>query len=801
MSRLRRQLSRLLVVVALVLFAAPVSAADFPVKVTATRVGLPAGSKTQPDAPHIARFASWAPVYVDLELAAAVNEPAEIVIEAPDPDEITTTLAVPLDLAGVSGKVSAADRGTIGYVRPAGTGEITITVRKKNGEALSEPFRVRSLRPRDPLTYVVLSLGTPFNGFDLPKAAGPGTDAAVGLRGGRLELAAITDYAQLPDHWFGYEGADLVVLNTGPGTEGFLRSLFGPTRAAEDHLKGEALREWVRRGGRLVVAVGANAGLLAELSGLRDLLPFEVQGARTVSNLALYWSGREASNASTLSGVLTATGPFPIANLRPRADRTARILIPPPERQATNKDITAGQAAYGLGRVTVVGFDLDRPPFTDLSQKPEFWDWVLREGGASRASTGNDKPRSASATISEDEDEVAIALRTHTDTFDGVPVVSFGWVALLIVAYILLIGPIEYFFLKRVLGRLELTWITFPIIVLTVSLAAYYSAYSIKGRELKVNKIDVVDVDPTSGRVYGTTWFTLFSPRIDTYTIGVTPGDGWGDTEPGTTVSWAGGPRGARASLLHRSYAYHTDADALEKVPVQVWSTKSFVANWSGRLGSGAAIESHLEHPPGDRSAVIGTFVNRLPVPVLSDCVVFYAGQAYPLPGGTLRPGEEIRLVLDRGVLAQQWLQKESGLDSLLGLGPAYTNQPGASKVGVGSQQPRSTPVPTAIAGVSAPLLGVLFHESSLTYAENVIPRNASLRRLDQSWRLTPDNRSEVILVGRATPPAGAAEETLCGPNSPSRLWLKGLPGSGERSAIPGTGHQETWVRVYLPVH
>ena len=67
---------------------------------------------------------------------------------------------------------------------------------------------------------------------------------------------------------------------------------------------------------------------------------------------------------------------------------------------------------------------------------------------------------------------------------------------MLIVLYILLIGPIEYFFLKRVLGRLELTWITFPIIVLTVSLAAYFTAYSLKGRDLRVNKIDVVDVDP-----------------------------------------------------------------------------------------------------------------------------------------------------------------------------------------------------------------------------------------------------------------------------------------------------------------
>jgi hypothetical protein len=99
------------------------------------------------------------------------------------------------------------------------------------------------------------------------------------------------------------------------------------------------------------------------------------------------------------------------------------------------------------------------------------------------------------------------------------------------------------------------------------------------------------------------------------------------------------------------------------------------------------------------------------------------------------------------------------------------------------------------------PLLGVLFHETSLTNAEGVFPRNASLRRLDQSWRLTAENRAEVILVGRAAPPVGPAEETLNGPNAASRLWLRGLPGTDRTPIpIPGTGRQETWVRVYLPV-
>src|SRR5207302_1311334 len=115
----------------------------------------------------------------------------------------------------------------------------------------------------------------------------------------------------------------------------------------------------------------------------------------------------------------------------------------------------------------------------------EFWDWVLRECGANRTSIGSEgKARQPNAPPSDDEDEIAVALRTHVDTFEAVPVVSFGPVAFLIVLYILLIAPLEYYFLKRVFGRLELTWITFPIIVLTVCLASFLSASSMKGHDL-----------------------------------------------------------------------------------------------------------------------------------------------------------------------------------------------------------------------------------------------------------------------------------------------------------------------------
>src|SRR5262249_32836989 len=147
------------------------------------------------------------------------------------------------------------------------------------------------------------------------------------------------------------------------------------------------------------------------------------------------------------------------------------------------------------------------------------------------------------------------------EQFEGVPVISFGWVALFILLYILVVGPLDYLFLKKVVKRLELTWITFPTVVIAVSAAAYFTAYHLKGSELRINKLDLVDVDLQTARAYGRTWFSLFSPRIQKYTIGVEPGERWaapadGGVEPATIVTWFGESRQGRQSLFRHSYEY-----------------------------------------------------------------------------------------------------------------------------------------------------------------------------------------------------------------------------------------------------
>lgn len=758
----------------LVAFAPLLRAEPPPPSILSARVGFPDARNSEK---RITKFAAWSPVEVELH---STRGQLQLVVEAPDADGVLTVLKT---------KLAAGSTRATTYVRPAAGGEITLHVEDESGKQVGEPFRIRNLRPKDPLTYVVLSLGSRLPNFDLPKpSTGTGsaeTDASGPLRGGRVELAAIDDAAKLPDNWIGYDAADQVILNT--SSLAFLRAWSINQQIA--------FQEWIERGGRCVIA-GSRP-----LTSFNDLLPVQFASVSQVSSLPLYWSARETSQSTSLTGNLAVkNGTFPVAKFAPLPGRTPRIVVPPASRPTELKDAVAVQHAYGLGRVTMIGFDLDRAPFTEFPRQAEFWDWVLREGGSSRASVGSEgKPRTESSGPTDDEDEVAVALRNHADTFEAIPVVSFGSVAFLIVLYILIIGPIEYWFLKRILGRLELTWITFPIIVATVCVAAALSASALKGRDLRVNKIDVVDVEAgfdandgkPVGRVFGTAWFTIFSPKIDTYSPLVMPAEGW-VWEPKlgrTVVSWVGGPRAGRAGLLQRKYAYstfhgRTFAFGLDDVPVQMWSTKSFSANWTdGMSSTSPVVESRLEHPFGDPNKAIGSFVNRMPFEAVSDCVAFYAGQAYPI--GTILKGQEVRLVLDRGQPAPQWMQERGQLAELLGRGQAL----GAAASAASKDAVKSTAPSTHL-----PLWSMLFHEAALRNEEGVIPRNASLRRLDQSWRLAPDYRDEVIVVGRVLPPPGTIDERFNGSESPTRLLLK------DGKSLPGFARQETYVRLFLKV-
>ncbi len=781
-------------------------AQSYSIKIKSVKIGFPHGPRpTQRDddgsGSYVCKANFWSPVYLDLEILREVDRQAVIVLESSDPDDLGTSVTIPLqNLRDVrpGTTLSAAELAYLPCIRIGGR-ECTVSIKDpSNGRQLAEPKRMSFVRSRDTSAYVVLALGSRLPGFELsqePNARGNDN------RGQKVELAVIDNPFLLPDRWYGYDAADLVVLATGSASvPNFLTPLFTDPQHKP---RRDALFEWVRRGGKLIVSVGQNASFVASYPILQEVLPMKLPAenlTEQIKELPMEWHTHGVGEKKAKLNTMTAkSGTFPIVNFEAYPHRGFRQIVPHADSLREGSRRVIVQAPYGLGRVTLVGFDLDRSPFVDYDDRTKAWDLLIRECGANRAPQDFNKNSYSYNGVAEDE--LGNEMRQHADAFASVPVISFGWVAAFIIFYTLLIGPVEYYILKKVFKRLELTWITFPIIVLSVSAIAYFSAYALKGSDMKVNKVDIVEIDPASNRVFGRTWFTVFSPRIDTYSVGIEPNTGWmGESQPhgGALVDWTGAGAGRRAGLFRRSYQYQLAANddpanakfatGLVDVPIQVWSTKGFTADWSAILNpQKPLVTTELVHPPANPANVVGTFTLNLPFEELQDVYLIYAGKAYKWD--SITSGVAVNTYLDDRKIEGDWINKLNSLSSFSTVNPSFNTR---------------TSTQQAVSSGIAPAFAMMFHEESQRTNDTAAPRNSSFRRLDQSWRLSSLHRDEVIVIGRVPMVRDAQAEELqnaADSPSPTRIWLKELPGgTTPRTPQQGTLQQETFVRIYLPI-
>jgi hypothetical protein len=816
-----------LAVAAALFLPAPAGAQTPRVKITGVRVGFP-GSLHRTGSGAQTRFkpGHWAPVYVDLDVRDAPLKAGSYVlqVETTDSDDMQNVYVEKRFLP----PIEVGEQPTLlTYVRFGNSGsEMTVKVldaanpdREYRKEHLTQSDISGSNRSEN-YTYAYLSIGGKVRGLykalikaqNANQGGGEAEDAEPQENGTRT-FANIETAGQMPTYWFGYQPADTVIMLTSEDKligELLMAQKDDPVAARRD-----ALAEWVRRGGHLILSVSKNHQEVKQILEQMNVIDLAVEGrteAHEVDGMQrLHGLERWAGSAFRFYGVAPKNQPaakakIEIAKLKPGPgvqvlayDKdVANFAAPPPDAHPV-----LVQAPCGLGRVIVCAFDLDEAPFTAWKGQTAFWERM--RGFNEPASVGDAQAQNQGFRpgfgLTGEKDELAGKLVHSLEDFPDVPVISFGWVALFILIYILIVGPLDYFFLKKVVKRLELTWITFPAVVIVISAIAYFAAYHLKGKDLRINKVDVVDVDLHGNAVYGSTWFTLFSPRIQNYTIGVEPGTGWGAEEKDPKkfapfVSWMGRPedqmygsRGGSQGLFRRAYNYAPESSGLVGVPIQVWSTKTFSASWARPIKEDELVEARLEVAKNDLQGMklSGTITSKLPVE-LRDAVLFYRNKFYKLD--TLTPGTPLRID-DRMAQVnepQAWFGQS--LQSNLG-------KSGSRRGAYYGQE--------VVQPVGSYIKSILFHAYTGENAQQNA-KNSSLRYLDERWRLDKDNTKEAILFGAAAPPAGSASEGKAEDMSQSglsasKLWLGALPGEGKaRSAIQGTLSQETYVRVYIPV-
>ena len=166
--------------------------------------------------------------------------------------------------------------------------------------------------------------------------------------------------ASVPGRWFGYDAAEAIVLDTND------RDLMTKLNTSG----GQALREWVRRGGHLVVSVGSDWLRIRDsflLAPDDPMLPALPTGQERISDLGALESFAGATKPITRPGA----APVLVTKLEEVEARRGKVLI-----GASGTIPLVVRGPYGFGRVTVVALDVDQSPFADLGGSPS----VLGQG-------------------------------------------------------------------------------------------------------------------------------------------------------------------------------------------------------------------------------------------------------------------------------------------------------------------------------------------------------------------------------------------------------------------------------------
>ncbi len=514
---------------------------------------------------------------------------------------------------------------------------------------------------------------------------------------------------QLPDRWYGYEGIEALVISTSQP------EIFADWTPSSPQVI--ALERWIRMGGRLVLCVGSRAEeVLGEDSPWAAFAPGKLSrmvDLRQTRALESYAAGEMAIETEDEDGL-----------------RIPRLLQVQGTIEAREADLPlVVRTARGLGQIVFLAADLDRGPLAKWKDRP-----LLTARLLDLPTEREEESKEGSAVMHYGFNDLTGQLRSALEQFNSVRLIPFWLIVVMIVVYILLIGPADYFLLRKVLRRMMLTWVTFSATVVVVAAAAYLLAYDTKGTQLRLNQVDLLDIDATSGNIRGTTWCNLFSPRTDFYDLTLQPKlpSGKLAQDADLQLSWLGLPGGALGGMNPRTispdlwakpYDFSPQLDALHDVPISIWSTKSFTARWMAKTDICPQADLRLE-----RQQLLGNITNTLPF-ALSECLLAHGRHVYPL--GTLEPGQSIRI---------DTRLRRSELKTLLTRRQIVADKPG------GDFYQKSTPYDLASVQLPYILQAMMFYEAAggrqYTHLEN------GYQRFVDSTELLKTDRA--LLVGQA---------------------------------------------------
>ena len=249
----------------------------------------------------------------------------------------------------------------------------------------------------------------------------------------------------------------------------------------------DALRGWVAAGGRLVIA-GGTAGPKSLAAFPDVLLPYRPTATTDVPAAALGGLLGElpatATDLPALSGDLT----------------DGRALATVGDR------VVAAERTYGIGQVTLLGFDPAADWIAETKASAGMWRRLLpaRSGGG----------------LVFSDDNMLVSAVSQLPSLALPPV---GGLIVLLGAYILLIGPLNYLVLRR-LDRREWAWLTMPVLIVAFTVGSFAFGAALRGNDVIVNEVAIVSGAPGATDGSGQIYVGIFSPSRGRYQVRVPGG-------------------------------------------------------------------------------------------------------------------------------------------------------------------------------------------------------------------------------------------------------------------------------------
>ncbi len=380
--------------------------------------------------------------------------------------------------------------------------------------------------------------------------------------------------SHLPPNWAGYESADLMILCNYPALSISL-----------DQQK--AIRDWVLSGGVLFISSSLSPSEFSQ-SALDEILPVTPQETlqlQSTSAIESFAHGtpleREADKP------LLATGAEP---------GKSDVLL------WEGKSPLLSRKNFGRGAVYYFACDITKPPFSTWSGNVEFWSRVLSSIVLFRK---------GAPAFADDSSPLSSMPQVRPPSKKNLSIFLFS--------YILIVGPLNYLFLRRK-DRMLYTFLTVPLIAIIFTFSSFLFGYFTKGSSVLFRTVSMCEMERELTAAPLTSYFSLFSPGIERYDIHI--------RNP-RSIAWELSTQGGKEFTLQWK-----EGLTIKDIAMDMWSMRRFksrqVLTFPGTIDLSVR-ESH--------GVLSGTVKNGLEVK-LNNCIIITGSRVSEL--FTIRKGENV---------------------------------------------------------------------------------------------------------------------------------------------------------------